>query len=139
VPLPRWVGAGWNTSGGMSLVLSCTGVLVVGVTSLARERGREGASSGERERERVWPLLVFSRPFAVRTYARMFVCPSHCPLFRPFRPPSPVGPWTPPFIDVRRCPAVQWGVAGSLTWLTEECSEPCIDNNVAAGVMSQVL
>jgi hypothetical protein len=37
----------------MRLILSCTGVLVVGVTSVARERER--ASERERERERVWP------------------------------------------------------------------------------------
>jgi hypothetical protein len=45
----------------------------------------------EGERERVRPLLVFSRPFAVRllvspavcTYARMFVCSSLCPPFSP--------------------------------------------------------
>jgi hypothetical protein len=35
---------------GMRLILSCTGVLVVGVTSVAR--GRERASERERERER---------------------------------------------------------------------------------------
>jgi hypothetical protein len=34
-------------AGGMRLILSCTGVLVVEVTSVARERGRE------RDRERV--------------------------------------------------------------------------------------
>jgi hypothetical protein len=51
----------------MSLVLSCTRVLVVGVTSVARERGRERASRRERAREREGPaLLVFSRPFVVR-------------------------------------------------------------------------
>jgi hypothetical protein len=35
----------------MRLMLSCTGVLVVGVTSVARERERER----EREKERVRP------------------------------------------------------------------------------------
>jgi hypothetical protein len=33
----------------MRLILSCTGVLVVGVTSVARER------ESERVRERAWP------------------------------------------------------------------------------------
>jgi hypothetical protein len=37
----------------------------------------------------------------------------HLSLLSPFFFPFSVGPWTPPFIDVRRCPAVQWGVAGS--------------------------
>jgi hypothetical protein len=41
VSLPRWVDARWNTRGRMRLILSCTGVLVVGVTSVARERERE--------------------------------------------------------------------------------------------------
>ena len=45
--LPKWVDARWNTSGRMRLILSCTRVLVVGVTSVARER----ASERERERE----------------------------------------------------------------------------------------
>jgi hypothetical protein len=40
VSLPRWVDARWNTRGRMRLILSCTGVLVVGVTSVAREIGR---------------------------------------------------------------------------------------------------
>jgi hypothetical protein len=43
VSLPRWVDARCNTRGRMRLMLSCTGVLVVGVTS------------GERERERIGP------------------------------------------------------------------------------------
>jgi hypothetical protein len=48
-------------------------------------------------------------------------------------------PWTSPFIDTRRCPAVQWGVAMcyrgwrrsalspvcALTWLSGKCLEPC--------------
>jgi hypothetical protein len=38
----------------MRLMLSCTGVLVVGVTSVARERGRE------RERERVLACVRLS-------------------------------------------------------------------------------
>jgi hypothetical protein len=40
VSLSRWVDARWNTRGRMRLILSCTGVLVVGVTSVARERER---------------------------------------------------------------------------------------------------
>jgi hypothetical protein len=58
--------------GGMRLVLSCTRVLVGGVTSVARERARES----KREREREGPaLLVFSRPFVVR----LLVLPCHPP------------------------------------------------------------
>jgi hypothetical protein len=71
-------------------------------------------------------LLVFSRPFVVRLfYVRML----------PVRLPSPplMGPWTPPFIDTRRCPAVQWGCILELTWLAGKCPKPCTDNNVAVG------
>jgi hypothetical protein len=57
---------GWcemEHKGGMRPVLSCTRVLVVGVTSVVRERERENKN----EREREGPaLLIFSRPFAVR-------------------------------------------------------------------------
>jgi hypothetical protein len=73
----------------MRLMLSCTGVLVVGVTSVARGRGRE--------REREAPLSTC-------------LC-----LYVPLRPPPrepPLGrPWTSPFIDARRCPVVQRGVS----------------------------
>jgi hypothetical protein len=40
-------------------------------------------------------------------------------------------PWTSPFIDTRRCPAVQWGCSYVLTWLAEKCLEPCMGANVA--------
>jgi hypothetical protein len=40
VSLPRWVDARWNTRGRMRLMLSCTGVLIVGVTSVVGERER---------------------------------------------------------------------------------------------------
>jgi hypothetical protein len=96
VPLPRWVGAGWNTSGGMGLVLSCTGVLVVGVTSLAREWERERASSREREREREREGLTPARllPPRVRMF-HMFLCSSLRPLAPPFVPLSSPFPWGP--------------------------------------------
>jgi hypothetical protein len=41
--------------------------------------------------------------------------------------------WTSPFIDTRRCPAVQWGCSYELTWLAENCLEPCTGTNVAIG------
>jgi hypothetical protein len=52
----------------------------------------------------------------------------------PFQPPSSSGrPWTSPFIDTRRCPAVQWGFSYVLTWLAEKRIEPCTRANVAVG------
>jgi hypothetical protein len=40
VPLPRWVGATWNTRGNAACTISHRGMLVLGVTSVARERER---------------------------------------------------------------------------------------------------
>jgi hypothetical protein len=40
-------------------------------------------------------------------------------------------PWTSPFIDTRRCPAVQWGYSCVLTWLAEKCLKPYTRVNVA--------
>jgi hypothetical protein len=79
------------------LILSRTGVLVVGVTSVARERGRE------RERERVSACvrLCLSRLSSCEPPS-MFVSSRVCVLGMP---------WISPFIDTRGCSAVQWGVA----------------------------
>jgi hypothetical protein len=38
VPLPRWVGAKWNTRGNATCIISHRRMLVVGVTSVARGR-----------------------------------------------------------------------------------------------------
>jgi hypothetical protein len=69
VSLPRWVDARWNTRGRMRLILSCTGVLVVGVTSITRER------------ERVWPWGELSE---LATSAFLPLC---LPLLALLRPP----------------------------------------------------
>jgi hypothetical protein len=42
-------------------------------------------------------------------------------------------PWTSPFIDTRRCPAVQGGCSYVLSWLAEKLLEPCRRANVAVG------
>jgi hypothetical protein len=88
----------------MRLMLSRTRVLVVGVTSVARERGRER----ERESLRASVSLYVNVSVCVFTYVCLNVCQRE-----PVRPPEPAlgRPWTSPFIDTRRCPAVQWGVA----------------------------
>jgi hypothetical protein len=61
----------------MRLILSCTGVLVVGVTSVARERGREG----EREFGLVvrclsWPPPRLSYSACLRSSPSPYVPPS---------------------------------------------------------------
>jgi hypothetical protein len=130
VPLPRWVGAGWNTSGGMSLVLSCTRVLVVGVTSLARERGRE--RERERARERgSGPCSSSPVPFpCVRMLVCSYVCPSVPLSF--FSSPSH-GALDTPFYRRKEMPSCTMGCSWELTWLAGKCPEPCIGNNVAVG------
>jgi hypothetical protein len=119
--------------GKMRLMLSRTRVLVVGVTSVARDRERES----ERAREREFGLEVrcLSLPPPCLSYSACLS--SLAPFLRPsLSVPSlrALGrPWTSPFIDTRRCPAVQWGCSYVLTWLGEECLEPCTRANVAVG------
>jgi hypothetical protein len=60
----------------MRLILSCTGVLVVGVTSVARERGRER----ERESPYVLPVSSAPRPYVppMSTCVNVSQCLSTC-------------------------------------------------------------
>jgi hypothetical protein len=90
-------------AGGMRLILSRTGVLVVGVTSAARERGRE------RERETLRASVsIPTSTYCVNVPPRLSSRRNVSVLSRE----TPLGrPWTSPFIDARRCPAVQRGVA----------------------------
>jgi hypothetical protein len=58
-----------------------------------------------------------------------FVCMRACVCVRPCV--RALGrPWSSPFIDTRRCPAVQRGCSYVLTWLAEKCLEPCTCANV---------
>jgi hypothetical protein len=109
--------------GEMCLMLSHTGVLVVGVTSVARERGREQ----ERESLCVRPSLPAPHPMSTS-------CVNVNVSQREPEHPPPLGrPWTSPFIDTRRCPAVHWGCSYVLMWLAEKRLEPCRWANVAVG------
>jgi hypothetical protein len=97
----------------MWLMLSHTGVLVVGVISVAR--GSEGESDQRCQCCHVCPRRALGRP------------------------------WTSPFIDTRRFPAVQGGVVmcyhgwrrsalspvHELAWPSEKCLEPC--RSIAVG------
>jgi hypothetical protein len=107
---------------------------------------REGARARAREREReslrvsclVCPACPWRLTLSVlqRLSTTCNVCPRRA-LGRP---------WTSPFIDTRRCPAVQGGVAmgyrgcrrsalspvHELTWPSEKCLEPC--RSTAVGV-----
>jgi hypothetical protein len=123
----------------MRLMLSRTGVLVVGVTSVVR------GSEGESERERASVCCLSRLPYlsttsnvvGVATCVRdVNVCPR----------PALGRPWTSPFIDTRRCPVVQGSVAmcyrgwrrsalspvHELTWPSEKCLESCRSTAVGA-------
>jgi hypothetical protein len=114
-------------------MLSRTGVLVVGVTSVAR--GSEGESDQRCQCCRVCPRRSTCVPDVQRCQ-----CCNVCPRRALGRP------WTSPFIDTRRCPAVQGGVAmcyrgwrrsalspiHELAWPSEKCLEPC--RSTAVGV-----
>jgi hypothetical protein len=124
----------------MRLMLSCTGMLVVGVTSVAGERERERVRRRgfglEASRLRLslprlsYSVCLRSSASCVRVFVRCTFVPFSLPLSSP---PSPMGPWISPFIDTRRCLAVQWGCSYVLTWLAGKCLEPCTGNNVAVG------
>jgi hypothetical protein len=94
-----------------------------------------------REREGVWPLLVFSRPFVVRLLVspvvrpcvRMLVCSFFFPLL------FPPGALDTPFYRHKEMPSCTMGCSWELTWLAGKCPEPCTDNNVAIGGTSRVL
>jgi hypothetical protein len=114
----------------MRLILSCTGVLVVGVTSAARERGRERErvrSCGEVSELASVASLLLCLPLLVSFSLRVFVRVS-VPLL-----PRVGRPWTSPFIDTRRWPSCTMGYSYVLTWLAEERLEPCTCANVAVG------
>jgi hypothetical protein len=121
----------------MSLVLSCTRVLIVGVTSIARERGQERASRREQEREREGPtparLLPSLCHASTRLSCRAFVC-SYARTFFLFPPFSLLcGVLDTPFYRHKKVPSCIMGCCWELTWLAGKCPEPCTDNNVAVG------
>jgi hypothetical protein len=82
----------------MWLILSCTGVLIVGVTSVMRER--------------VWP---WSEPSELASFASALAFSACLPLGRP---------WTSPFIDTRRWSSCTWGCSYVLTWPAEKYLSP---------------
>jgi hypothetical protein len=107
-------------------MLSRTGVLVVGVTSVAR--GSEGENERERERERERESLR----------AACLVCPA-CPR----RPTLSVLQRVSatclrkaldiPFYRYKEMPSCTMGCSCELTWPSEKRLEPCTRANVAVG------
>jgi hypothetical protein len=120
--------------GNVAYVISHWGARSRGYKRRAWERGRER----ERERESLCVLPVSSAPpvLDVQRCQCCNVCPRRA-LGRPL---------TSPFIDTRRCPAVQGGVAmcyrgwrrsalspvHELTWPSEKCLEPCRSTAIGA-------
>ena len=110
-------------------VISHRGAHSRGYKHRTRERGRE------RERESLCVLPVSSVPGVQRCQ-----CCNVCPRRALGRP------WTSPFIDTRRCPTVQGGVAmcyhgwqrsalspvHELTWPSEKCLDSCRSTAVGA-------
>jgi hypothetical protein len=105
----------------------------------ARSRGyerRKRARARKRESGFGLEMRRLSLPPPRLSYSACLCSSSPCvrALFAFASVVPPLGrPWTSPFIDTRRCPAVQWGCSYVLTWLAEECLEPCIRDNVAVG------
>jgi hypothetical protein len=106
-----------------------TGVLVVGVTSVVRERGRERV--GERESLRVSPSapdvprcqcynVCPRRPTCVYDVQRVF-------------PTCPRKALDIPFYRYKEMPSCTRGCSYVLSWLAEKRLEPCTRANVAVG------
>jgi hypothetical protein len=109
----------------MRLILSCTGVLVVGVTSVARERGRE------RERERVCVLPASSAPRPCVPPLSTSCVNVNVSQHEPEREP----PWKAldnPFYRYKEMPSCTTGCSYVLMWLAGECLEPCRSTAVGA-------
>jgi hypothetical protein len=123
VSLPRWVDARWNTSGrDEAYIILHRGARSRGYKRCERARARE--REGLALRWAVWVCLHRVSP-TLSAAARL----------PPPAPPPSGRPWTSHFIDTRRCPAVQWRCSYALTWLAEECLEPCPRANVSHPVL----
>jgi hypothetical protein len=124
-PCPDGLMQDGTQAGGMRLILSCTGVLVVGVTSVVRERGRE------RERESPCVLPVSSAPRPCVSPMSTFASSSvnvHQRASTCLRKALYI-----PFYRYKEMPSRTMGCSYVLTWLAEECLEPCMCANVAVG------
>jgi hypothetical protein len=115
-------------------MLSRTGVLVVGVTSVARERGRE------REGERVPACvrLCLSRmsclPLCQSLCVHVHLCHVNvCQHDREPSPPPPKKALDIPFYRYKEMPSCTMGCSYVLTWLADKRLEPCTRANVAVG------
>jgi hypothetical protein len=110
----------------MRLMLSRTGVLVVGVTSIARERERELGLPA------CLPLCVrvslSPRPCIVSTSPRVNV--RQC---ERFLPPPPRKALDTPFYRYKEMTSCTMGCSYVLTWLAEKRLEPYTRANVAVG------
>jgi hypothetical protein len=104
----------------MWLMLSRTGVLVVGVTSVAR------GSEGESERERESPYVSLSQHVSpvhdvnVSSRGREPLLPLRKALYIPF-------------YRYKEMPSCTMGCSCVLKWLAEKRLEPCTRANVAVG------
>jgi hypothetical protein len=102
-------------------MLSRTGVLVVGVTSIARERGES-----KRESPCVRPSLPISStpPPTMSTCVHVNVCVN----LLSFRKALDI-----PFYRYKEMPSCTMGCSYVLTWLAEKCLEPYTRANVTGG------
>jgi hypothetical protein len=116
----------------MRLILSCTGVLVVGVTSVARERGREREREGESLRASVSACLVC--PVSLRSpYVHVLRQRECISAYGPEREPPLRKALDIPFYRYKEMSNCTTGCSYVLTWLAGKCLEPCTRANVAVG------
>jgi hypothetical protein len=120
----------------MRLVLSRTGVLVVGVTSVAR--GSEGESESEGERESLRAACLACpvrprRPTCVPDVAWCVVCSTTSCGVLCVPPPCLRKALDIPFYRYKEMPSCTMGCSYELTWSSEKRFDPCTRANVAIG------
>jgi hypothetical protein len=106
-------------------MLSCAGVLIVGVTSVARERGRERERESLRASVSVYLVCPASRCQRVSTCLCVHLPSSTCLSLRKAL--------DIPFYRYKEMPSCTMGCSYVLTWLAEKRLEPCTRANVVVG------
>jgi hypothetical protein len=111
-------------------MLSRTGVLIVGVTSVLRERGRERVRERERESLRVSPSVL-----GVQRCQCCNVCPQRptLPVLQRLSTTCLRKALYIPFYRCKEMPNCTRGCSYVLSWLAEKRLEPCRWASVAVG------
>jgi hypothetical protein len=132
VPLPRWVDARWNTSGGNeAYIILHRGARSRGYKRRERERERERVRScGEAPELASAASLLLCLPLLVYVVP---VCLCLFPVIACLLSPCLRKALDIPFYRYKEMPSCTMGCSYVLTWLAGKCLEPCTGTNMAVG------